>query len=130
MRFFALSFVGIAALCACSTSDETPGANAADATAEGAAPGCESFTKVGDPCGVDVKEVCFRECKTDGCTCKNGAWACTRDFSCMPVDAGVDAIIFQDAAVEDAPVDAPVDVAADAPSDAPSDAPADAPTDG
>jgi hypothetical protein len=60
---------------------------------------CDTFTKVGDPCGPTGATVCFRSCKKDGCQCKagpnGGVWTCTSDFSCMPEagpldDAGSD----------------------------------------
>ena len=101
---------------------------------------CENFTHNGQPCSPVSPLVCFRQCVTDGCSCKGapggggGVWVCTTDFSCMPDggpldDSGPDLDSGSDAAT-DAGADSPAEAATDAGADASSDAPSDGDTDG
>ncbi len=114
--------------CSTDTSAEVKDASVAD---DGGPGGCDSFTKVGSPCDLGPGQVCFRQCKTDGCTCRNAVWACTTDFSCTPdagplVDASGDDVPDADVAdAADAASDSWVDAGSDALSDAGSDAPGD-----
>ena len=79
-------------LCAaCPSSGDVAGADAGAGPQDSAADAyaiCDTFTKVGDPCGPSGATICFRSCKVDGCQCKptpnGGVWTCTSDFSCMP----------------------------------------------
>ena len=74
---------------------------------------CDTFTKVGDPCGPTGSTICFPECDHGGCLCKpngngGGVWTCTTDLSCVP-EAGPldDSGSPPDDAGADAPIDAP-----------------------
>jgi hypothetical protein len=99
-------------LCACPSSGSGTSDDGGAASANDAGPDvyavCDTFTKVGDPCGPAGATVCFKECDKGGCECKptaagGGVWTCTTDLSCVPEagplddtgapddDAGVDA---------------------------------------
>ena len=125
--------ISFATLCACSTNDDRA-AGTADATADRPV-SCDSFTKAGEACTLEATMVCFRQCKIDGCVCKDSKWVCTKDFSCMPeagpiVDGGDDDSSVEEDGGEDAALDSTADSPSDGPSDASSDASSDAPLDG
>src|SRR5215831_11168321 len=79
-------------LCGCPSSgggdDAGSGPPPADAAKDASAV-CDTFTKVGDPCGPAGSTICFQECDHGGCQCKTngsggGVWTCTTDLSCVP----------------------------------------------
>ena len=101
--------------CGCPSSGGGDATDSGPATADAGADVyavCDTFTKVGDPCGPAGSTICFQECTRGGCQCKpngsGGTWTCTTDLSCMP-EAG------------------PLDDSGSPPHDSGGDAPADAP---
>jgi hypothetical protein len=77
-------------------------AGSGDAASQPAADGapdhyavCDTFTKVGDPCGPAGSTICFVECDSGGCQCKptasgGGVWTCKTDLSCVPESGPLD----------------------------------------
>lgn len=120
---------------ACSTPGDDGADAGADANGMDGSTSCASLIdlRVNDRCTTPQTQVCFRQCKVDGCFCKSGSWACVSDFSCVPeagplTDAGGDDATRDDAG-DGAVADAPLDVLSDSPADAPNDS-RDAATDG
>jgi hypothetical protein len=100
----------------CPSSGDASGDAGAPPAAVDAAPDvygvCDTFTKVGDPCGPAGSTICFVECDSGGCQCRptasgGGVWTCKTDLSCVPEAGPLD----DTGSPEDAgvPTDAPVD---------------------
>ena len=130
MRILACA-LSLALVLACSTSGDNGADAGADANGMDGSTSCASLIdlRVNDRCTTPQTQVCFRQCKVDGCFCKGGSWACVSDFSCVPeagplTDAGGDDATRDDAGAgtgDGAVADAPLDVS-DSPADAPNDA--------
>jgi hypothetical protein len=108
-----------ALLCAGCPSSGSGSADDSGAPPQDASPDvfavCNSFTKVGDPCGPSGATVCFPECDKGGCQCKptatgGGVWTCTTDLSCVPEAGPLDdsgSPPDDSGSADDAPSDAP-----------------------